>query len=70
MDRISDLPDEALVDKRFLQRLKTKSNLIIPLAVGGSSLGLLGFGSIRKERTWPMSWFKGLNWWVKYLQMH
>ena len=53
MDRIGDLPEEASVDKRFLQGLKTKSNLIIPLAVGGSPLGLLGFGAIRKERKWP-----------------
>jgi len=53
MDRISDLPDEALIDKKFLQGLKTKSNLIIPLAVGGSPLGLLGFGAIKKERAWP-----------------
>ncbi|MEW6663998.1 MAG: sigma 54-interacting transcriptional regulator [Thermodesulfobacteriota bacterium] len=53
MDRINDLPDEALTDKEFLQGLQTKSNLIIPLAVGGSPLGLLGFGAIRKERPWP-----------------
>ncbi|MEW6667169.1 MAG: sigma 54-interacting transcriptional regulator [Thermodesulfobacteriota bacterium] len=53
MDRISDLPDEASTDRLFLQGLKTKSNLIIPLAVGGSPLGLLGFGATKRERTWP-----------------
>jgi formate hydrogenlyase transcriptional activator len=53
MDRISGLPEEASTDRKFLQGLRTKSNLIIPLAVGGSPLGLLGFGAIRKERNWP-----------------
>ena len=53
MDRISDLPKEASVDKKSLKRLKTKSNLIIPLSVGGAPLGLLGFGATRKEKIWP-----------------
>jgi len=58
MCRVGDLPDEAAIDRQFLQRLRTKSNLIIPLAVGGSPLGLLGLGPSRESGSGLMIWFR------------
>jgi formate hydrogenlyase transcriptional activator len=50
---INELPAEAATDKMFLQMHNTKSNLVIPLNVGGSPLGILGLATTRKARSWP-----------------
>jgi transcriptional regulator with GAF, ATPase, and Fis domain len=51
--RVEDLPPEAQTDKAFLLKHKTKSNLVIPLDVGGALLGVLGMATTGRERTWP-----------------
>jgi transcriptional regulator with GAF, ATPase, and Fis domain len=50
---IDELPTEALIDKIFLQKHCTKSNLVIPLNAGGYLLGVLGLATTRKARKWP-----------------
>ncbi len=51
--RPDDLPDEASDEKQLFLLNGLKSNLTIPLKVGGSVLGAVAFGSFRSERTWP-----------------
>jgi formate hydrogenlyase transcriptional activator len=48
-----ELPEQAATDKETLRRLGPKSNLTLPLVVGGRVLGGLSFGSMREEREWP-----------------
>jgi len=48
------LPAEAAVDRDHMARLGVKSNLALPLSVGGGSpLGLLGLNTLRAQRDWP-----------------
>jgi formate hydrogenlyase transcriptional activator len=51
--RVDDLPEQAARDKAVIQRLGPKSNASFPLMVGDQVLGVLAFGSMRTERTWP-----------------
>jgi formate hydrogenlyase transcriptional activator len=53
VSNVTELPNEAAADKRFLEKHNTKSNLVIPLNVGGSLLGVLGLATSRKAREWP-----------------
>jgi PAS domain S-box-containing protein len=54
MERIDDLPAEAARDKdSALKKMGIKSHLAIPLTVGGAALGVISFGSFRRERAWP-----------------
>jgi formate hydrogenlyase transcriptional activator len=50
--RVDDLPAAAAVDKALLERLGPKSNVTIPLIIGGDTMGALAFGSMRSERVW------------------
>lgn len=50
---IAELPPAASVDRMFLKKHDTKSNLVIPLNVGELQLGVLGLATVRYERTWP-----------------
>ncbi len=50
---IDDLPKEAEVDKKWLIQHNTISNLLIPLNVGQSPLGLMGLATTRETRYWP-----------------
>jgi len=50
--RPADLPAEAVIDKAMFQRLGPRSNATMPLIVGGKIIGALGFGTLRRERTW------------------
>ena len=44
----------AALDRENLRRFGVKSNLTLPLSVGGSStVRALGFNTTRAERTWP-----------------
>jgi PAS domain S-box-containing protein len=48
-----DLPPEAGVDLEHIRRLGIKSNLTLPLAVGGEPpIGALGFNTLREQREW------------------
>jgi PAS domain S-box-containing protein len=51
--RLSELPDEAEIDRRAYARYATRSFAAIPLMVEGSPIGALVFDTIRRERAWP-----------------
>ena len=50
---LDDLPTEAAHDREVCQRLGIKSNLCLPLSVGGEPVGILGLNTTRAERDWP-----------------
>ena len=51
---LDDLPPEAAVDRESCRLVGVKSNLCLPLTVGGElPLGALGLSSLRAERDWP-----------------
>ena len=53
-DRLpDDIPAEAVNELAHAIRTGMKSNLAIPLKVGGVVLGVLSFGSFREFRSWP-----------------
>src|SRR5574341_282735 len=51
--RVDDLPAEAWKDKETIRQIGTRSNVTVPLVAGGSVMGALAFGSMRRERSWP-----------------
>ncbi len=50
---VDELPAEAAVDKENICRVGLKSNLSLPLLVGGRPMGVLSFGTFKTERGWP-----------------
>lgn len=50
---IDALPDEAVVDKASFRSRGVQSHLGIPMRVGGTVVGLLAFGCLRRARDWP-----------------
>jgi signal transduction histidine kinase len=52
-ERLDDLPPEACVDKENYRRLGLKSQVMMPIVVGGQLYGGLSFGCVRAERNWP-----------------
>ena len=51
---LEDLPEAASLDRDNLRLFGVKSNLTVPLSVGGASpVGALGFNTTRAERDWP-----------------
>ena len=59
---LDDLPADAAVDRETCQLLGVKSNLTIPLSVGGEPpVGALGFNTLRAERDWPGALVKRLQ---------
>jgi len=51
--RLADLPPEAAADLRVLQSVGLRSGVIAPLAIAGTTVGALSFGSVSDERDWP-----------------
>ena len=51
--RIDELPEEATIDRASYERVGTRSKVSLPLNAGGPMLGVLSFGSVRRERAWP-----------------
>jgi FixJ family two-component response regulator/signal transduction histidine kinase len=51
--RVEDLPPEAAVDKASWQRVGVRSNLTMPMRVGGRIVGAITFGCLRHQRDWP-----------------
>ncbi|MBK1720378.1 sigma 54-interacting transcriptional regulator [Thiocystis violacea] len=49
----TDLPCEATAETAYCQRVGLKSNLTIPLRVGGRIIGAIGFNAFRRTRSWP-----------------
>ena len=59
---LDEMPAEAAVDRETLRQFGIKSNLALPLTVGGESpVGLLGLGTTRAERDWPDALVKRLQ---------
>ena len=59
---LEELPDEAAVDRDNLRLFGVKSNLTVPLLVGGTSnVGALGLNTTRAERDWPDALVKRLQ---------
>jgi formate hydrogenlyase transcriptional activator len=59
---LDELPEEAAVDRESGHRFGIKSNLTIPLSVGGGlTIGVLGLSSMRGERQWPNELVKRLE---------
>ncbi len=50
--RIEDLPRQAAPEANFFSRNKIRSNVAVPLRVGGATLGILSIAMIRSERAW------------------
>ncbi len=50
---LDDMPAEANYDRENCRRLGIKSNLCIPLMVGGQPVGILGLNTTRATRKWP-----------------
>src|SRR5258705_3115712 len=49
----SELPEDALVDRRSVAALGIRSLVAVPLVVGGVVVGSLACSSLRAERAWP-----------------
>jgi signal transduction histidine kinase len=53
MRSVDALPDEAAVDRESMRRYGPKSNVMIPIKVGGVVVAAVGFGTLYHERSWP-----------------
>ena len=53
MPSVDALPDEAAVDRESMRRYGPKSNVMIPITVGGVVVAAVGFGTLCHERAWP-----------------
>ncbi|GJL81247.1 MAG: hypothetical protein DHS20C01_08810 [marine bacterium B5-7] len=53
LESLENLPDNALVDRRFAHEVGLKSVAIVPLMAGGTGLGFLSIGALTKPRRWP-----------------
>ena len=59
---LEELPAEAAVDRESCRLFGVKSNLCLPLSVGGEPpVGALGFNTLRAERDWPDAAVKRLQ---------
>src|SRR5262245_11451450 len=50
---VDELPPEAAVDRSVIARFGPRSNASMPLTTGDQVIGVLAFGSMREQRTWP-----------------
>ena len=50
--RLDELPPEAAADVTFFRRIGTKSNLAMPMAVGGRVVGAIAIACFKHERAW------------------
>jgi len=62
LSSLEDLPAKAAVDRESALQSGIKSNLSLPLAVGGEPpVGVLAFNTLRLEREWPNELVKRLQ---------
>ncbi|NIA21413.1 MAG: substrate-binding domain-containing protein [Anaerolineaceae bacterium] len=52
VSRVADLP-EGSAEKKEFQHEGIQSLMLVPMVLGGSLVGFVGFDSVRRERTWP-----------------
>jgi transcriptional regulator with GAF, ATPase, and Fis domain len=52
VSRLDELPPEAAAERRFAERVGLKSNLTIPLSVGGRLVSVIATGSFAGPRDW------------------
>src|SRR6266536_2848851 len=50
--RLDELPPEAHADRRSYEQIGLRSHVALPVLVAGELLAVLGFGTLRRERTW------------------
>ena len=53
MASVDELPPEAVAERAHCLAQGIKSSALIPLAVSGSFLGVVGFAALEAERQWP-----------------
>ncbi len=53
--RIDDLPEEAALEKEAARRFGPCSNANFPVKVGGKVIGAMAFGTVHREREWPVT---------------
>jgi PAS domain S-box-containing protein len=58
---VDDLPQEAEREKQLIRAIGLKSTVVFPLAVRGSYIGAVTFGTLSHERTWPESLLRRLR---------
>jgi FixJ family two-component response regulator/signal transduction histidine kinase len=51
--RIADLPPQASIDRASFEAIGVKSNLTMPMTVGGRVEGAIAFGCLQRAREWP-----------------
>jgi GAF domain-containing protein len=56
--RLADLPPEAAVDHATWRRVGVRSNLTLPMTVGGRIEGAIAIASFRRERQWSEHHFR------------
>jgi PAS domain S-box-containing protein len=49
---INELPEDATADRQFFEENGAKSNVTIPLSIGGEVIGAIAFSSVRSETRW------------------
>jgi len=49
---VEDLPAEAEMEKRVIRRFGPRSNVTIPLKIAGKVIGVMGFGTVNRQRDW------------------
>jgi transcriptional regulator with GAF, ATPase, and Fis domain len=49
----AELPEEAVTEKDYFQKTGLKSNLVIPVAIGGVMVCGIAFGALRTYHKWP-----------------
>jgi len=48
-----DLPEEAVHEREMVRRTGLKSNLTVPIVIGGQKVCVLATGAVREFRAWP-----------------
>jgi formate hydrogenlyase transcriptional activator len=62
INKMSDLPPEAELDRESFGLYRTKSAVVVPLSIGGRPpIGVLTFSVLREERDWPETVVKGFQ---------
>ena len=51
--RVADLPPGSNAEKEIVQAQNIQSLIVVPINYGRSLVGLLGFNSVQREKTWP-----------------